>query len=193
MGNTCLNESISRKIFSMVKVENRPENRYDVLVKFEAMRSRAVAGVNKVSSDYLKNSIMYALARSKAEILSYNAMDVFVPKLMSMRTFHQSQALVEINTLKCLLEQAIIMDTSLACSFGSVLHEIDSIVSKVTNCQRSDIFRAKKGKEQVNKEFIEAKHKNFYVEKVVDHSMTDPHELDNRDPFGISGLIFDKE
>lgn len=177
----------------MVKVENRPENRYDVLIKFEAMRSRAIAGVTKVSSDHLKNSIMCALARSKAEILAYNAMDVFIPKLMSMRTFHQSQALVEINTLKCLLEQAIIVDTSLACSFGSVLHEIDVIASKVANCQRSDISRAKKGKEQINKEFIEAKHKNFYVEKVVDHSLTDPHELDNKDPFGVNGLIFDKE
>ena len=181
-----------------VKVEYRPENRFQCYVAFERLEFKLIEQLQKDTSllrfecdygQYLKHAIYNQLILARTNMLAANSLNVFDDIQYPERVKKLDAANTNLIHIKSILEMYFaVSDNEPIKLYSEVIHDIDDTSKKLVKLLQSDAQRHLKGQKAVHKEFLDSKKKNFFVSKTVDHTKTDPKVLDHKDPFDITKL-----
>ena len=171
----------------MVPAENRPENRFEVMLAFEKLCSNFYSTILNLS-EFWKSKIVDSLVEAKICISTYNRLNVYDDQMFKTRKLYQMKAIEHLSRISINLEFAILENHDL--KFPILFQLIDDVTKKILNNQKSDIKRHEKGPDVVKAEFNEAKHRQFFKDEKFDNTKIPENQIKTKDPFDISGLAF---
>lgn len=181
-----------------VKVENRPENRFQCYVDFERteMKLLAVLSSDIVFNDFhfeygkhLKHIIYDNLIKVRTHLLAANSLNVYDNLQYPKRFENFEKVIYSLSYIKNVLEMYFKLTENTSISkYSEVIANLENVKNKVSALIKSDANRHKKGQKIVKQEYYEAKKHNFFKSTNVDHSKQDPSIINHSDPFDIKKL-----
>lgn len=183
-----------------VKVENRPENRFQCYIDFERTEEIFLTILNsddifnKFNFNYgvhLKHIIYDKLIQIRTNLLTANSMNVYDDFQYPKRLDKFENVIQGILNIKSTLEMYFKLSNNISITkYSEVLNNFEKLKNRILNLIKSDTIRHNKGQIQVKKEYIEAKKHNFFKSEIVNHTKQDPNILNHKDPFNLKDLIF---
>lgn len=181
-----------------VKVENRPENRFQCYIDFERTEIQLlkVLTVDTVFNEFnleygahLKHVIYDNLIKVRTHLLTANGLNVYDELQYPKRVDNFEKTIYCLSYIKNVLEMYFKLSKNASISkYSEVIVNLENVKNKVSALIKSDANRHKKGQKLVKQEYFNAKKHNFFKSITVDHSKQDPSIMKHKDPFDIKKL-----
>lgn len=185
-----------------VKVENRPENRFEILVKYNEMVKEVFKTINtdaKLTGHMLYissiNELIDRIVKARYCLLSANEENTYsTESYEKRRDFHTKfkDHIIWMYSFFDMIARLHIEKDEEPIEFANILKILGTTKKMITNLVNSDYQKYKNGPVKTKEEFEALKQRDFYQKHTYDNTKISESTAHSKDKFNLGDLVFVK-